>query len=336
MPRVSEQASCENPKVSVAMITYNHEAFIAQAIESVLMQETDFPVELVIGEDCSTDGTRRIVKAYAEKYPNVIHVLIPERNLGMQRNFRAVLALCRGQYIACLEGDDAWLPKKIQRQVDILEKQPKTVALVYSDALQMDENGVLLPQTFIQTREHISDPPGGNVFRDLWKGNFMLVQASLFRKEVFDSSEQMDDLYDWDLLLRISKAYKVVYSPVPSVKYRIHANSIMRQGASQMDKLRALVRLKYMEQDPALATPELVDWLASQLYRMGHSKRHHYLWKRLCLKCTRLNLVAYLCSRCGLPYYGFLKVQNCSVKFLAKLRRFWHGDRTKASQLETK
>ena len=109
-------------KVSVAMITYNHERFIAQAIESVLMQQTDFAVELVIGEDCSTDGTRAIVRDYGERYPERIRLLLPEHNLGMMPNFVATLKACRGQYVASVEGDDYWTdPHKLQKQVDFLE-----------------------------------------------------------------------------------------------------------------------------------------------------------------------------------------------------------------------
>ena len=125
MIRVAEQTAREQATVSVAMITYNHEQFIAQAIESVLMQETAFVVELVIGEDCSTDGTRRIVQAYAAKYPNVIRALLPEKNLGMARNYQAVWQACGGKYIAWLEGDDYWrTPQKLQKQVALMEANP--------------------------------------------------------------------------------------------------------------------------------------------------------------------------------------------------------------------
>jgi glycosyltransferase involved in cell wall biosynthesis len=125
MIRVAEQTACDQPTVSVAMITYNHEQVIAQAIESVLMQETAFVVELVIGEDCSTDGTRRIVQAYAGKYPNVIRALLPEKNQGMARNYEAVWQACQGKYIAWLEGDDYWrMPQKLQKQVALMEANP--------------------------------------------------------------------------------------------------------------------------------------------------------------------------------------------------------------------
>jgi glycosyltransferase involved in cell wall biosynthesis len=125
MIRVAEQIACDQPIVSVAVITYNHERFIAQAIESVLMQETALAVELVIGEDCSTDDTRRIVQAYAAKYSNVIRALLPEKNLGMARNYKAVWRACRGKYVAWLEGDDYWrTPQKLQKQVALMEANP--------------------------------------------------------------------------------------------------------------------------------------------------------------------------------------------------------------------
>jgi glycosyltransferase involved in cell wall biosynthesis len=122
---VAEQTGCDQPAVSVAMIAYNCEQFIAQAIESVLMQETAFVVELVIGEDCSTDGTGRIVQTYAAKYPNVIRVLLREKNLGISRNYGAVWHACRGKYIAWLDGDDYWrTPQKLQKQVALMEANP--------------------------------------------------------------------------------------------------------------------------------------------------------------------------------------------------------------------
>jgi len=113
-------------KVSVHMVTYNHEKFIAQAIEGVLMQETDFPYELVIGEDCSTDGTREIVIDYAQRCPNKIRALLREKNLGMRENGRRTREACRGEYIALCEGDDYWTdPHKLQKQVDFLDTHPR-------------------------------------------------------------------------------------------------------------------------------------------------------------------------------------------------------------------
>lgn len=120
------------PLVSVKMITYNHAAFIAQAIEGVLQQKTNFPVELVIGEDCSTDGTREIVCKYREKFPDIIRVITSDGNVGAKKNWYRTTKACRGKYIAFCEGDDYWHhPEKLQKQVGYLENHTEC-GLVYS------------------------------------------------------------------------------------------------------------------------------------------------------------------------------------------------------------
>jgi glycosyltransferase involved in cell wall biosynthesis len=107
------------------MVAYNHERFIAQAIESVLMQKTTFPIELVIGEDCSTDGTRAIICRYAAARPDVIRLILQTTNTGAMSNSCDVVNACRGEYLAFLEGDDFWTcAQKLQKQVDFLEAHP--------------------------------------------------------------------------------------------------------------------------------------------------------------------------------------------------------------------
>jgi len=113
------------PKVSVLMNTYNHVRYVRQAMESVLMQKVNFEHELVIGEDCSTDGTREIVLEFARRYPDRIRLLPRVRNLGPRENWIETLQACRGQYIAVLEGDDYWSSvHKLQKQADFLDAHP--------------------------------------------------------------------------------------------------------------------------------------------------------------------------------------------------------------------
>jgi glycosyltransferase involved in cell wall biosynthesis len=121
-----------DPLVSIKMITYNHAPLIAQAIEGVLQQKTNFPFELIIGEDCSTDGTREIVFEYQKKHPDIIRVITSEKNVGMNKNGLRVIKACKGKYIAFCEGDDYWHnPDKLQKQVDYIESHPEC-GLVYS------------------------------------------------------------------------------------------------------------------------------------------------------------------------------------------------------------
>lgn len=112
-------------KVSVCLITYNHEDFIAAALDGVLMQETDFEVEILVGEDCSPDRTRDIVISYQQRYPERIRPLLREQNMGSSRNFVDTLQACKGEYVALLDGDDYWTdPMKLQKQVAYLDAHP--------------------------------------------------------------------------------------------------------------------------------------------------------------------------------------------------------------------
>jgi glycosyltransferase involved in cell wall biosynthesis len=118
----------ENITVSVIIITYNHENFIQEAIESVLSQKTNFIIELIIGEDNSTDKTRSICKEYADRFPEIIRLLDSKKNLGMIKNFIRTITSGQGKYLAICEGDDYWTDTlKLQKQVDFLEANPEYV-----------------------------------------------------------------------------------------------------------------------------------------------------------------------------------------------------------------
>src|SRR5438046_9270455 len=111
-------------KISVIVLTYNHEKHIAQALDSVLMQETNFDYEIIIAEDCSIDRTRSIVLDFQRRNPEKVRLLLPLRNLGSAGNqiFTQAFDLAQGGYVALLDGDDYWTsPKKLQKQVDSLE-----------------------------------------------------------------------------------------------------------------------------------------------------------------------------------------------------------------------
>jgi glycosyltransferase involved in cell wall biosynthesis len=138
-----------NPIVSVVMITYKHEAFIAEAIEGVLMQEVDFPVELIIADDCSPDGTSEIVQGFIDKHSkgNWIKYTRHVNNKGMMPNFIWALEQCKGKYIALCEGDDYWTdPYKLQKQVDFLEGNPEYHLIHTNYELLKNDTGEIKPK----------------------------------------------------------------------------------------------------------------------------------------------------------------------------------------------
>ena len=125
--------------VSILCTAFNHEEYIAQTLDSFLMQETDFPFEIHVSDDASTDATADIIRSYAEKYPDIIHTYLMEENIFSQgRNFYTEFLFpnAKGKYICHCEGDDYWTdPSKLQRQVDFLEANPEYSACVHNTTL---------------------------------------------------------------------------------------------------------------------------------------------------------------------------------------------------------
>lgn len=113
------------PLLSVVTITYNHEHYIRRCIEGVLMQKVDFPMEFIIADDCSRDGTLVICEEYRRRFPELIRVVSSGSNVGVVANEQRAFLAAKGKYIATCEGDDYWTdPLKLQKQVDFLESHP--------------------------------------------------------------------------------------------------------------------------------------------------------------------------------------------------------------------
>ena len=221
-----------SPLVSVCMITYNHEKYIVQAIEGVLMQKTDFPIELVIGEDRSTDNTRNICLEYKEKYPDQIKLLLPENNLGMLGNFITTLHACTGKYIAFCEGDDYWTdPYKLQKHVDFLEADNnQDYSLVYTDVDIYYEDTKKRQSAIIRNGLSLID--GANPIKS--KG-YLANLTWLFRKtalQLFTLENNCVDAAAF-MFFEIAQQTKVHYIPEVTGTYRKHFGSASHHKAQQ-------------------------------------------------------------------------------------------------------
>jgi len=224
------------PLVSVRIATYNHEGFVAQCLESVLMQKTDFPFEIIIGEDCSTDRTKEIVSAYQKEYPDKIKAIFSPRNLGVSYNSRQIQLACRGKYHAICEGDDYWIdPMKLQKQVDILEANP---------ALSLSfHNAFILNKKSFATRL---------LFENEMKPTLNFAEACRISPptaSVMARSEILETLPPWrteiscgDVLLRLWCAHHgdLAYLDEVMSVYRIHKGGIT-------SRRRPMVKERYTE-----------------------------------------------------------------------------------------
>jgi glycosyltransferase involved in cell wall biosynthesis len=236
------------PKVSVLMITYNHEKFIAQAIESVLMQKTDFPFELVIGDDCSTDGTGEIVRDYSQKYPEIVRAHFPERNMGARENFWQIFAASRGRYLATLEGDDYWTDsRKLQLLADVLDAHPETAICGHRTMMHYVDGS--LPD-----RLHHKFPAGFYDLEDLLPMCFLHTSSVMFRHIIEEPPAWCSHMLmgDMPLFVELAMHGNICYVDECMAVYRVHGGGIW-SGLDDIKRARhgmALRRAYYDRLDP--------------------------------------------------------------------------------------
>lgn len=220
--------------VSVLVITYNHEKYIAQTINSILAQNCSFRVEIVIGEDCSRDSTAATVQSYKERYPDIITVITSEANVGMLNNLIRTLNACKGKYIAICEGDDYWTdPDKLQKQVEFLEANPE-YGIISSDISLIDKNGLQISDNRIITHQREMYKPEVSIF-DLIECNVVNTPTVCIRSSVIMplmeliATENLWYVYDYWFWLQIAVNHKIRVSNRKTAAYRVDNQGISRQ-----------------------------------------------------------------------------------------------------------
>lgn len=229
------------------MITYNHEKFVAQAINSVLMQKTNFSYELIIGEDCSTDHTRNIVLDFQKKYPGKILVLPRKKNIGRDLNFIETFCTCNGKYIAILEGDDYWMsPHKLQTQVDFLENDQNYAMSAHAvNVIGHPDHNSFIPDTMRK------NPKEEYTLQDIIHENFIPTCSVVYRRQkdlVLPS--WMKQVYYQDLPLHIFHAQygKIRYSPEVMACYRVHPGGMWSNRDKIFKIKRTITIYKHLHQ----------------------------------------------------------------------------------------
>jgi glycosyltransferase involved in cell wall biosynthesis len=234
-------------KVSVSLVTYNQEKFISQAVESILMQKTNFDFEIIIGEDESQDNTRAILMGYKERYCDKIMLLLNTRKDVIyidgkptgRWNFINNLSHAKGQYIALLEGDDYWLsPHKLQKQADFLDSHPEC-ALCFHDVQIISEEGSLIS---------IQSPRGKKqiyTIKDLLKGNFIHTCSVMYRKGLFEKFPDWfskTPLADWPLHIMNAQHGDIGHIDEVMGAYRVHGGGI-HSSKSEMEQVKGMIEI---------------------------------------------------------------------------------------------
>ena len=262
-----------SPMVSVVVTTYQHRAYIEECIQGILMQETSFPVEILIGEDESTDGTREICQRMAAAYPGRIQLFLRSRKdviyMGGRAtgraNLIATLQAARGRYIAFCDGDDHWTdPLKLQKQVDCLEADPEAVLCFHK--VLMDVHGKLVKDGITEPRFEQVAGHTATVLDLLRIGNFIHFPSVVFRNVLTHFPDEfrrspLGDYFLFIMLMQHGNAFRLedtmavyrsgvgIFSSLPSV---VRAREILATDACLLSYLsdreqRIILLDQYME-----------------------------------------------------------------------------------------
>ena len=221
--------------VCVIVVTYNHELFIAKALDSVLTQHADFPVEILISEDASTDRTRHTVREYAAKYSDRVRLLLSDQNLNSNEVTTRAIDAARGRYLAIMDGDDYWTsPEKLQRQVSFLEAHPEC-SVCFHDTAVVDAGGAVLDDTFVR-----KDVPRFTGLDDILVGNYVPGSAAMIRcpaLQPLPSWLKRAPYGDWALLVIAARQGRLGFLAEVLGAYRKHAGGVW----SRLDEVQQLV-----------------------------------------------------------------------------------------------
>ncbi|MEO8577535.1 MAG: glycosyltransferase [Gemmatimonadales bacterium] len=279
--RVSDQSWPDGaqPTVSVLCLAYNHGAYIAQAIEGFLIQETTFPVEILIHDDASTDETSSIIRHYASRYPRVIRPIIQTENQHSQGRWAIpiVAAEAAAPFWAICEGDDYWTaPDKLQLQVELLQANPKASGSVHCADGLFENSGELIPGYF---KPYVMKEIYG-VDDILVRGNFVPTHSIVLRKEALkEFPEWLGDVPHCDITLLCMAALEgpLLYIDRSMGVYRKHDGGIHTRDHSVDQHLKNL--RTYFKMGEKLGISERDSFREGLRYSMGQIQNQFKLYE---------------------------------------------------------
>lgn len=228
----SQIALSELPKISVVIITYNFGKYLKECIESVLSQTLP-PYEISICDDHSTDDSWAIITEFHRQFPELIKVHRQKENIGPSKNSNFAHNMATGDFISYIEGDDRWLPQKLELEWKALQDNP-SARIAYSNVYTIDPEG---SRTKIWDDRNPEMLPSGDVLIPIFSRQFFSNAGGLFRNElihrsVFDEEGQSDlsltSFWDWDRKIRYAARFQVAYSGEALVERRLHEGGFSR------------------------------------------------------------------------------------------------------------
>ena len=221
-----------NLKLSVCIVTYNHEKYIAQCIQSIVEQVTDFSFEVIVCDDKSTDSTPKILKYFSEKYVGKVRVILNEANVGVVENFRIAHASATAPLIAHVDGDDYWLPGKLDQQISLFEKYTDCSA-IFTNSLVISDAGIKIGIFSSGVQEKF------DVNYLIEKGNFLhfssIIYKAIYRESILASNS---DFIDFEIYIKLCSFGSILFLNKPLAVYRAQsATSVIAKNSIKIRHL---------------------------------------------------------------------------------------------------
>jgi glycosyltransferase involved in cell wall biosynthesis len=276
-------------RVTALVMTYNHRPFIAAALDSALAQETGFDYEILVSEDCSTDGTREIVLDYQRRHPGRIRLLLSERNLRSNAVVSRGIEAAAGEFVALLDGDDRWTsPHKLQKQVDFLDAHPEC-AFCFHNAEVVHEDGSRPAWLWTPPRQKTISS-----LQDMWRGNFIATATVLIRRAALPQIprwyETLFPITDWPLYLLAAEHGDIGYIDEVMAQYRYHAGGLY-SARSEWEKLESTAQFyrimdantgrRYHRTVQSAYSSYFFGWAEEYLKRRDFLRAQRCLWRSL-------------------------------------------------------
>ena len=275
-------------KVSVVVITHNHEAFIAQTLGSILMQQVTFPYEVIVCDDASSDGTQEIIKKFEQAHPLLIKTVFSAQNAGPCRMAATGFALCSGTYLAWLDGDDYWSVNfKLQQQVDFLDNNPGYAGCFHDAAIASDVKIAHVRhdtsyysqwKLFSQFNRYTPDfYPWQLLDRELIPTASLVCRTNLLNPDIFETIRMFSLSINWMLQLFVIRSSRLRYFNEVWSVYNDHPEGISKKTPRLDFKYNNITFLKLLLEDPyySYIRKDLYKALAREYYQILHIYKGH-------------------------------------------------------------
>lgn len=303
------------PLVTICIPNFNKAKFITETIESVFNQ-TYSNIEIILIDDCSTDGSKEIIKKLSSASPYPYYVYENEMNKGVSFSSNRGAGLASGKYFQILSSDDVILPDKIKVQVSVLEKD-NDLAGIYGNIIIIDEQSQPANTNYFAEIGWTNPLPSGNIFSSLLQMNFVPAPTTLFRTQYIIETGNYDaglKLEDWDMLLSLSEKYAVQYIDEIFALYRIEQNSLMRSSKNKPVMFDAMCRTLFKRLGKSKTTDTIINRnlsnYAGQIYASGGAAPKYWLKKSLRQNWNTKNVLYLIAAQLGIPYNFYRKLRK--------------------------